>query len=89
TKEGRALATVPSGNLEDRLLNLLNGPQRSVYSALRGNGALSRADLASALGWSAESGHLKNVLGSLRTLDVVRYPKTGEVDLTEWVRGDA
>jgi hypothetical protein len=29
-------------------------------------------------------GHFRNVLGSLRTIDVVGYPTSGAVELTEW-----
>lgn len=88
TERGKALAQPPYGTIHDRLSDLLNGPQRSVYAALRSNGAISRIDLATALGWSPDSGHMKNVLGSLRTMDIVQYPATGLVELTEWVRSD-
>jgi Helicase HerA, central domain/Bacterial protein of unknown function (DUF853) len=85
TAGGVLLAQLPSGTLRDRLLKLFSGPQRSVYEALIGHREVTRADLAGALGWEPTSGHLKNVLGSLRTLDIVTYPAAGTVALTAWV----
>lgn len=86
TDRGRDLAHAPNGTMHDRLMDLLKGPQRSVYTALLETGAINRVELAAAVGWSPDSGHMKNVLGSLRTMDIVQYPASGLVDLTDWVR---
>ena len=86
TDAGRALAQAPEGSLNDRIVGVMTGPQRSVYVALRENGASSRQRLAEMLGWNASSGHLKNVLGRMRSMDIVHYPANGTVDLADWVR---
>src|SRR5690606_10191614 len=81
TDTGRALAQAPEGSLNDRIVGIMTGPQRSVYVALRENGASTRQRLAEMLGWNASSGHLKNVLGRMRSMDIVQYPANGTVDL--------
>jgi hypothetical protein len=86
TDTGRALAQAPEGSLNDRIVGIMTGPQRSVYVALRENGASTRQRLAEMLGWNASSGHLKNVLGRMRSMDIVQYPANRTVDLADWVR---
>lgn len=89
TSAGRALApkTDLSAKLHDRVRGSLNGPQRLAFDhLLRARGMISREDLCAALGWEATSGHIKNVLGSMRTLQIVDYPRPGAVSLQPWLR---
>jgi uncharacterized protein len=83
TPEGSALAVMPGGTLVERLSDILSGPQRAVFDALS-DGAMGRGELAARLEWSTTSGHLKNIIGSLKTLDLVAYPAAGIVERTEW-----
>ena len=89
TASGVAAAPVPdmSADFHGRLRSTLTGPQRTVLDCLlRGDGAKTRDLLARQCGWEPTSGHVKNVLGSLRTLEIVEYPSAGEVDLQAWVK---
>lgn len=56
-----------------------------VWTGLR-TAAMARVDLAELLGWVAISGHLKNVLGSMRTLEIIDCPSQGTVAVAAWVR---
>jgi hypothetical protein len=61
--------------LHDGVREVLSGPQRTVFDFLvRNPGPQKRDYLARACGWEPTSGHVKNVLGSLRTLEVIDYP---------------
>ena len=89
TEEGRAAAPEPDmgQTLHDSVREILTGPQRTVFDfLLRNPGAQKRDYLARACGWEPTSGHVKNVLGSMRTLEVIDYPVAGEVELQEWLR---
>lgn len=90
TDSGRRLAPKPDNSLSfhDQLRSTLTGPQTAVYDFLLMNGRQSREQLAIGLGWEPTSGHVKNVLGSMKTLDVVKYPERGFVDLTNWSRNN-
>lgn len=88
TLSGRDKAPAPDLALSfhDRLRGTLSGPQRLVFDLLISDRAtLSREQLARACGWEPTSGHVKNVLGSLRTLEVIDYPAAGQVALQQWV----
>lgn len=74
-------------SLRDRLNTIFSTPQRSVFDAIAEQTApMDRVQLAGLLNWSPASGHLKNVLGSLRTLELIDYPSAGMVALRDWVR---
>ena len=90
TPEGQAAA--PEADLGQSLVesvrNIMTGPQRQAFDAMPANGdALSREDLCAAVGWEPTSGHVKNVLGSMRSLEVVEYPSQGMVARADWLRG--
>lgn len=77
-----------SRGLHDSLRSTLDGSQQQAFDYLRsyGNGtAIEREVLAEACGWSPSSGHVRNVLSSLRTLEVIDYPERGKVALQEWL----
>jgi len=89
TPEGAALAPEPDMSLTviDGVRAVLSGPQRALFEALLPGGEtpMDRAALAEAVGWATTSGHLKNTLGSLSTLQVVHYPSKGTVALSDWL----
>jgi len=64
--------------------NRLTKPQFRICKALGGGKMMSRAQLAQKSGYEQTSGGFKNLLGQLRTLDVLRYPEPGSVQLTDW-----
>lgn len=87
TSTGAAAAPEPdlSQTLIDGVRAALDGPQRQIFDTLLRTGPLPRGALAAELGWQETSGHLKNVLGSLRTLQIVDYPQPGQIALRNWV----
>lgn len=89
TPAGAASAPEPDMglNLHDGIRSVLSGPQRQIFDTLirHGGRPLARETIAEQLGWEPTSGHLKNVVGSLRTLEVIEYPTAGQVSLQEWV----
>lgn len=89
TGEGFALAPEPEtgANVIDGIRSTLTGPQRQMFDVLlKHRRPITRDDLAAALGWAPTSGHLKNVAGSMRTLDIIDYPQQGTIALASWVR---
>jgi hypothetical protein len=65
----------------------LTGPQRQAFDALLAGGkVMSRDELCEAVGWNPTSGHPKNVLGSLSSMELITYPTPGYVQLVEWLR---
>lgn len=92
TDAGKAVAPAPdlSQSFHDSLRGILTGPQRLVFDHLLANGpADTRDGICAALRWEATSGHIKNVVGLMKTLELVEYPKPGEVRLQQWVIGAA
>jgi hypothetical protein len=64
---------------------ILTGPQQKILEAMRSLGShASREQIAEASGYSAGSGNFNNLLGQLRTLCVIDYPRTGEAQITDW-----
>lgn len=75
--------------LHDGLRGVLSNPQRKIFECLlaaRGR-AMSRADIAASVGCDANAGHLRNVIGSMRTIEIIDYPSSGMVELQPWVLG--
>lgn len=88
TAAGRSAAPAPntSTTLEDSVRGILNGPQLQVFEVLPPNGvAMSREHIAAACGWEPTSGHIKNILGSMRSLEVICYPTQGQVARERWL----
>lgn len=88
TSEGVAAAPAPdtSATLEDSVRAILTGPQRIVFDNLpQGGEAITREEIANRCGWEPTSGHVKNVLGSMRSLEVIDYPSQGQVARAEWI----
>lgn len=89
TREGEASAPEPdtSTSLEESVRGILTGPQRQAFDVLPPDGSeLTREQLAECCGWNITSGHVKNVLGSMRSLEVIDYPGQGMVARSEWLR---
>jgi len=89
TPEGAAVAPEPDTSMTviDGVRAVLSGPQRAIFEVLlpSGTAPMERAAVAEAIGWAPTSGHLKNTLGSLSTLQVVTYPSKGSVALSDWI----
>ena len=87
TAAGELVAPKPDqdASLQDQVRSSLSGPQRTVFDLLRHHEELPRDQLARQCGWEPTSGHVKNVLGSLRTLEIVHYPGPGFVKLADWL----
>jgi hypothetical protein len=89
TDDGAASAPEPDLNehLRDSIRAVVTGPQRQVFDVLVANrSSLTRDQVARACGWEPTSGHVKNVLGSMRSLELITYPAPGSVELADWVR---
>jgi hypothetical protein len=90
TGKGAAAAPEPDMGLTliDGLRGVLSNPQKQILDyLLKARGAKSRAEIAESVGWDANAGHLRNVIGSMRTLEIIDYPSSGMVELQSWVRG--
>lgn len=89
TEAGEAAAEPPADtgrSVPGYVRDTLTGPQAQVFDELlRHPHGLDRAALCEAIGWNATSGHIKNVLGSMRSMEVVEYPTQGSVKLVDWI----
>jgi hypothetical protein len=88
TPAGESAAPSPdlSADFHESLRSTLNGPQRIAFdNLLKARKPISRDELAAKCGWEPTSGHVKNVIGSLSTLEIVEYPRPGVVALQDWV----
>lgn len=88
TDAGRQVIGDDNSPLEFRsqIMSFLDGPQKQVFCALEQLGSpITRSKLCEMVGWNDTSGHVKNVLGSMRSLELIDYPKPGEVFLQRWV----
>lgn len=87
TDAGRKEAPAPAlGDLHEAVRKAMTGPQAAAFDALRRLGETSREELCAAVGWNPTSGHPKNVLGSMSSLELIEYPRPGYVRLVEWLR---
>jgi hypothetical protein len=87
TEVGRKAAPAAAlGDLHEAVRAILTGPQRTAFDALLRLGEASREDLCATVGWNPTSGHPKNVLGSMSSMELVEYPRPGFVRLVEWLR---
>lgn len=89
TDEGHQVAPPPdlSLALHDRVRSTLSGPQRQVFDTIRRAGRqMTRDQICRELNWEPTSGHVKNVLGSMRTLELIDYPRPSVVSLQGWLR---
>jgi hypothetical protein len=89
TESGDAAANRPVGDLtRDELIQrtlavLKTASLQKIFRAVVDNGAdLTREDLATKTGYTV-NGHFNNMVGSLRSLGVIDYPRQGGVRLGE------
>ena len=90
TDAGRSAAPEPDLQLTlvDSILGVLTGPQAAVFAELRAAGQpVTRADLATAIGWEPGGSNLRSRLSELSALELVDYTGRGVVALQAWVRG--
>lgn len=68
------------------LLGRLSGPQSRIINTvlIRGREP-TREAVAADSGYSPGTGNFNNLLGQLRSLDIIEYPRPGQVALTDWV----
>lgn len=88
TPQGAELAPEPDTGktLHDGIRAALTGPQQKIFDHLVEAGrALPREELAQACGWSTTSGFTQNIVGSMRTMEIIDYPERGTVALQDWV----
>ena len=89
TAAGEAVAEAPDDlgrSIPDYVRETLSGPQAQVFDELlRRPAGLDRGALCEAIGWNSTSGHVKNVLGSMRSMEIVEYPTQGSVKLVDWI----
>lgn len=89
TDAGAAVAPAAdtSTSVPNQIRKTLDGSQRQAFDFLQGTAGreCTREDLAQGCGWTPTSGHLRNVLGSLRSLEIITYPSDGRVAVADWV----
>jgi hypothetical protein len=88
TDDGLASAPTPdlSRTLHDSIRRYLSGPQLKIFEALlRYPPPIDRPTLAEVVGWEPTSSNLRDRLGELSSLEIVRYPRPGFVELQSWV----
>lgn len=66
------------------MLSKLTGSQKKIVEAAKGHEKLTREEMAERTEFSAGSGNFNNLLGSLRTIGILTYPRSGEVALSDW-----
>lgn len=89
TDAGASIAPAPDleVNVVDRLRSVMSGSQRQAFDIIMSSPRREavRDEVAAGCGWAPTSGHLKNVLGSLKTLEAITYPADGRVAIATWV----
>lgn len=92
TEEGRAAAKRPDtpptrGAFHAAVRAKLKQPQLRLLDPALGAYPkdVSVDDLAAVSGYSAGSGNFNNLRGSLRTLDLIAYPRPGHVRASDWL----
>lgn len=70
----------------ERLNGILSKPQLKIVDALMSGLHGTRDELAGRCGYAPTSGGWRNLLSSLKTLEIISYPEKGEVALADWVR---
>ena len=89
TDAGQTVAPQPDvgRNLHDAIRAMLTNPQTLLFNALLevGGGPFERASLADAVGWQPGGSNLRCRLGELSTMEIVTYPESSQVELSDWV----
>jgi len=85
TDEGRRVPVDVNGDVWDSIGNIVDPRHVVMLKALR-KGAMTRAELAEAVGASVTSSSFANDLSYLRTLAMIGYPGKGSVELAVWLK---
>jgi hypothetical protein len=72
---------IPDAALDDRLGFVGTAGSGKSYNAM---GRVEQ--IAEGSGYSAGSGNFNNLLGGLRSLCVIDYPRAGEAEITAWAK---
>lgn len=92
TDSGRASANQPDSSptrdeAHDRVRSVLDGPKRRIFDALLSLGGVApREVLAEKSQYEPTSGGFNNPLGTMRSIGLVDYPSSGQVELAEFLR---
>lgn len=92
TDSGRASANQPDSSptrdeAHDRVRSVLDGPKRRIFDALLSLGGLApREVLAEKSQYEPTSGGFNNPLGTMRSIGLIDYPSSGQVELAEFLR---
>lgn len=86
TESGKALeGSLDMDDATKMVSSILKGPQVQIIAKLPRDGSpIARGDLAEQAGFSASSSHYANTISSLKTLDILSYPSSGQVAMTAW-----
>ena len=73
--------------IQQRILNILTGPERKILAALLNHGKdeISKEDLAAASGYEVEGEAFGNPIGALRTKGFLDYPRPRIVKAADWL----
>lgn len=73
--------------IQQRILNILSGPERKILAALleHGREEITKNDLAAAAGYAPIGGAFGNPIGALRTKGFLDYPNKGVVKAADWL----
>lgn len=71
----------------EKIRSVLDDRELRVFDALRKLGGHTKRDaIAEASGYQPGTGNFQNILGRLRTLQIIDYPALGEAKITDWAR---
>lgn len=86
TEEGKGSPCGWPTDAARALEGVLSPAQRRIIAALADGATRSRDELAAATEYSPASSGFRNLLGSLRTLELLDYPSAGMVQIEDWVK---
>lgn len=69
-----------------KLAGNLTNPQARIVGALVDQGERTREELGADTSYSPSSGGFNNLLGQLRTLGLIDYPRPGSVIMSDWAQ---
>ncbi|HLH92040.1 MAG TPA: hypothetical protein VKX28_26710 [Xanthobacteraceae bacterium] len=84
--EASGIPVMSAAEGREKLLSVLSNPQKKIIGALVDQGEVSREQLGADTDYSPSSGGFNNLLGSLRTLGLIDYPRPGLVMMSAWAQ---
>lgn len=70
----------------DFMLGIFDGPERKIFEALKGAGALPRTEVAERSGYAAGTGNFNNIVGSINGTGITEIPAPGYLVLAGWAQ---